>query len=85
MKRHIGLNIASIICGLFFASVAISHPYNSQLIFREHTTDDGRVIWTNIPKKCFSNGLLTCTNLHPIFPVTERVKNSDPKVQEPQR
>ena len=82
MKRHAGLNIILISCGLFFAPGAISHPYNSQLTFREHTTDDGRVIWTNIPKKCFSQGVLNCTRLHPIFPATERVNHSDPETAE---
>ena len=81
MKRQTGLNILLISCGLLFVPGAISHPYNSQLIFREHSTDDGRVIWTNVPKKCFSNGVLICTDLHPIFPVAERVKNPDKDLQ----
>ena len=51
---------------LFTFSVA-AHPYDAPLKFRKHMTDDGRVIWSNIPKACFSKGLLTCDNLHPIY------------------
>jgi len=61
-----------ILCGLFTAFGAASHPYDgpphdAPLTFIEHKTDDGRAIFTNIPKKCFSKGVLTCTQLHPIF------------------
>ncbi|MGD2171003.1 MAG: hypothetical protein PVI70_05765 [Gammaproteobacteria bacterium] len=47
-----------------------AHPYDSPLEFRRHLTDDGRVIYSNIPKKCFHHGVLTCDRLHPIFPKT---------------
>jgi len=49
------------------AADAHSHPYDSPLEFRKHRTEDGRVIYSNIPKKCFANGLLICDRLHPIF------------------
>jgi hypothetical protein len=60
------------ICGMFFTFSAASHPYDgppheAPLTFIEHKTDDGRPIYTNIPKKCFSKGVLTCISLHPIF------------------
>jgi hypothetical protein len=40
---------------------------DAPLTFIEHKTDDGRAIFTNIPKKCFSKGKLICIQLHPIF------------------
>jgi hypothetical protein len=56
MKRHIVLIIILILLGLFIAFSAASHPYdgpphNAPLTFIEHKTDDGRPIYTNIPKK----------------------------------
>ncbi len=56
-----------VLCGLFIAFSAASHPYDEPLTFREHKTDDGRPIFSNIPKACFSEGRLTCDQLHPIF------------------
>ena len=60
------------LCGMFFTFSVAAHPYdgpphNAPLTFIEHKTDDGRSIYTNIPKKCFSKGRLTCIQLHPIF------------------
>ena len=67
MKRHFVLIIILIILGLFIAFSAASHPYDDPLTFIEHKTDAGQPIFTNIPKKCFSKGQLTCISLHPIF------------------
>ncbi len=72
MKQHKGLKTILILCGLFLTSNTFSHPYdgpphNAPLTFILHMTDDGRPIYTNIPKKCFSEGRLTCIQLHPIF------------------
>jgi len=67
MKQHTGSKIILLLCGLFLAPSAVSHPYNSPLTFRKHTTDDGRVIYSNIPKSCFSNDLLLCQILHPVL------------------
>ena len=60
------------ICSMLFTCGAVSHPYEgppdeAPLTFIQHKTDDGRPIFTNIPKKCFSNGQLTCISLHPVF------------------
>ncbi|MCP4429516.1 MAG: hypothetical protein GY806_00910 [Gammaproteobacteria bacterium] len=66
-KRHFVLIIILILIGLFLAFSAAAHPYNSPLTFRKHMTDDGRIIWSNIPKACFSKGLLICERLHPIY------------------
>jgi len=60
------------LCGIFFAFNAVGHPYHglpedAPLAFIEHKTDDGRPIYTNIPKSCFSQGRLTCIQLHPVF------------------
>ena len=71
-RRHFVLVIILILLGLFIAFSAAAHPYDgppheAPLTFIEHKTDDGRPIYTNIPKKCFSNGVLTCISLHPIF------------------
>ena len=72
MKQHKVLKTILILCGLFLTSSAFSHPYDgpphkAPLTFILHKTDDGRSIFTNIPKKCFSKGQLTCMQLHPIF------------------
>lgn len=67
MKASSGLEAILIICGLSLSFDAASHPYDSALEFRQHKTDDGRVIFSNIPKKCFSKGRLTCDYLHPVF------------------
>ena len=56
---------------LLMVTAADAHPYDSPLEFREHRTEDGRKIYSNIPKKCFANGVLTCYRLHPIFPSTQ--------------
>jgi hypothetical protein len=60
------------LCGMFFTFGVAAHPYDgppddAPLTFILHATDDGRPIYTNIPKKCFSKGVLTCHQLHPIF------------------
>jgi hypothetical protein len=70
-----GMDMARLIitlCGMFYTFSAVSHPYDgpphdAPLTFIEHETDDGRPIFTNIPKRCFSKGQLTCISLHPIF------------------
>ena len=72
VKRHIVLIIILILIGLFIAFSAAAHPYDgpphaAPLTFIEHKTDDGRPIFANIPKKCFSKGQLSCISLHPIF------------------
>ena len=72
MKQHKGLKTILILIGLFLTSSSFAHPYhgppdNAPLKFILHKTDDGRSIFTNIPKKCFSNGRLICYQLHPIF------------------
>ena len=73
-KRQFALITILILIGLFIAFGAAAHPYNEPLTFKLHTTNDGRPIYTNIPKKCFSNGVLTCTGAHPLFGIP--VENS---------
>ena len=58
---------ALFLIGLCLTPGVFAHPDDAPLTFRKHLTDDGRVIWSNIPKACFSKGLLTCGNLHPIY------------------
>jgi hypothetical protein len=70
------------LCGMFFTCGATAHPYDgpphdAPLTFIEHKTDDGRSIFTNIPKKCFSKGRLTCISLHPIFVGPGTIKNPE--------
>jgi hypothetical protein len=72
VKRHFVLILILIIIGLFIAFSAAAHPYDgppydAPLTFIEHKTEDGRSIYTNIPKMCFSKGRLTCISLHPIL------------------
>jgi hypothetical protein len=76
-KRHFVLVIVLILLGLFIAFSAAAHPYDEPLTFRKHLTDDGRVIWSNIPKACFSKGLLTCEGLHPIYGMSVKMKSAE--------
>jgi hypothetical protein len=76
-KRHFVLVIILIILGLFVAFSAASHPYDDPLTFIEHKTDDGRPIYTNMPKACFSKGRLTCDQLHPIFGMPVSTKKAE--------
>ena len=84
MKQHMALKIILILCGLIMASSASAHPYDEPLTFRKHLTDDGRVIYSNIPKSCFSKGLLTCENLHPIYgmPVSMKSESKTKKTEQ---
>ncbi|MCP4433253.1 MAG: hypothetical protein GY806_19940 [Gammaproteobacteria bacterium] len=67
MKKHTSLSIVLLMSGLSFSQIAISHPHDSPLTFRQHQTSDGRIIYSNIQKKCFSAGRLTCLKYHPIW------------------
>ena len=80
MKLRNCLGLA-LILGVNLAESSVdAHPYDSPLEFRLHKTDDGRNIYTNIPKKCFHGGVLTCTRLHPIF----SNKNASESAEKPQ-
>ncbi len=79
MKRHWVLIIILVFLGLFIAFSAAAHPYEelpqeAPLAFIEHKTDNERPIYTNIPKKCFSRGRLTCMLLHPVFKGSGTIK-----------
>ncbi len=68
--------------GMFFTFSVASHPYDgpphhAPLTFIEHKTDDGRLIYTNIPKECFSEGRLICIHLHPIFKGPGTINNPE--------
>jgi len=65
------LRIALVVFTGVIATALYAHPYDSPLEFRKHKTDDGRDIYSNIPKKCFHGGVLSCYRLHPIFPKSE--------------
>jgi hypothetical protein len=64
------LRIALVVFSGVIATAPYAHPYDSPLEFRAHKTNDGRIIYSNIPKKCFNDGVLNCYQLHPIFPKT---------------
>lgn len=66
MKRDTILQLGIILCGLIPPS-AFSHPFDSPLTFRPHKSDQGGTVYSNIPKKCFSNGVLLCAGLHPVI------------------
>lgn len=50
---------------IILAFGAMTHPYDSALTFRSRKRDQGGTVYSNIPKKCFSNGVLICAHLHP--------------------
>ncbi len=67
-----GAKILTAVFGLCAAAAGQSHPYEGMpeqtpLVFILHHTEDGRPIYTNIPKKCFSGKRLSCIQLHPVF------------------
>jgi len=76
IPRHIGCKYALLVMTLLTAANAWPHPYDSPLEFRRHKTEDGREIYSNIPKKCFAYGKLTCYRLHPIFPPAPKPNTS---------
>lgn len=62
------MNTSSSICGLILfllATMAFAHPHNAPFTFIKHTLKDGRVVYTNIPQKCFKDGILICNQYHP--------------------
>ena len=59
--------LAALLPGLLLATNAGAHPEDDPLRFESHTHEDGRVIFTNIPKRCFKNGLLVCLERHPLL------------------
>jgi hypothetical protein len=81
MKPITGIQSLLLIIGLQFASFASAHPENSPLTFIPHKTDDGWIIYTNIPKRCFSKGVLTCADLHPIHGGNKRKATSSTLVK----
>ena len=68
MRNYRNLSIPALVAGLLLAAGAAAHPYDSPLEFRLHRTEDGRPIYSNIPKKCFRDGRLICPGLNPVFP-----------------
>ena len=63
---------------MLLAAEAVAHPYDSPLEFRQHRTEDGRSIYSNIPKKCFRDGRLICHGLHPVFPTPASTRPDQP-------
>ncbi len=72
MQLFDSLKIVPLVFGLAVAPAGQSHPYEGMpeetpLVFILHHTEDGRPIYTNIPRKCFSGKRLSCISLHPVF------------------
>ncbi len=67
MKLDALIKLALFLFGIHLSTGVYAHPEDSPLTFIAHKTEDGRIIYTNIPKRCFSNGVLTCTRYHPIY------------------
>ena len=67
MRQYLKVQMVLLLAGVLISANAVAHPHNSPLTFIKHKTEDGRDIYTNIPKSCFSKGMLTCPGLHPIY------------------
>lgn len=67
MMQHLRLNVLLTVVCISSLSVVFSHPHDNPLKFEKQVADDGRVIYSNIEKRCFSNGHLICTEYHPIW------------------
>ena len=66
--RRFFLHVTAIVTAVgLVAGTARAHPENDPLRFEPHTHEGGRVIFTNIPKRCFKNGVLICLELHPLL------------------
>ena len=79
MNRKTSLKILVTLSGLSVSIVA-AHPYDSPLTFREHKLADGWIIFSNIPVKCFTDGVLICIRLHPVFPNFKPAEAADSRV-----
>ena len=67
MMKPIACRLIPGFCALLLAFGAGAHPHDSPLTFIPHLNDNGAIIFTNIPKKCFRNGVLICTRYHPLL------------------
>ena len=67
MRRPYPTLIALLALSSLLAGAARAHPENDPLRFEPHTHEGGRVIFTNIPKRCFRDGLLICLDRHPLL------------------
>lgn len=79
MNHNPVLKLVVLLLSLALPYSASAHPYegepqNTPLAFVPHETDDGRPVYSNIPKRCFSAGRLTCSQLHPLFKGTGTIK-----------
>ncbi len=66
------------------AGAALAHPENDPLRFEAHSHEGGRIIFTNIPKRCFRNGVLTCLELHPLLSTQGSPESDDqpPRIEQ---
>ena len=67
MRRQLIVATAILAIASLAAGTARAHPEDDPLRFEAHTHEGGRVIFTNIPKRCFRNGLLICLDRHPLL------------------
>lgn len=67
MRRLYSILVTTMAIASIVAGAARAHPENDPLRFEPHTHEGGRVIFTNIPKRCFRNGMLICLELHPLL------------------
>ncbi len=56
-----------LLIALAFIGISLSAHSSGMISFQKIRTDDGRIIYSNIEKRCFSNGRLTCLNYHPVL------------------
>ena len=79
MKLDVWIRLLLLLAGFHISPGIFAHPENSPLTFIPHKSEDGRVIYTNIPKKCFSSGVLICKELNPIFGAPSASRRVEPK------
>jgi hypothetical protein len=60
-------------------SVTLSHPNDSPLTFKKHTTSDGRTVFSNIPLSCFKSGYMTCWHYHPVAGKPDNLPSYKPR------
>ena len=67
MKAQLRTRLVLLLAGISFSLGLTAHPENSPLMFIAHKTRDGRIIYTNIPLRCFEDGVLICPGYHPVL------------------
>lgn len=74
MKKTTRKWLVWLILGILPLSISFAHPDHAPLTFKKHTLPDGRIIYSNLPLRCFKTGVMTCGDYHPVLGNTDLTK-----------